>query len=79
MSIEWDDVSELRSLMSLLPPPPAGGLYEFGEPQWNYIDRESTEELGEKSVECHLQLVNHTFHVDWQGREPEPPRREAGD
>jgi hypothetical protein len=43
-------------------------IYEYGEPQWNDIERRKS-----KNSEKNLSLwhfVYHKSHLDWRGREP---------
>jgi hypothetical protein len=51
--------------------------YEFVERRWNDIDRGKSKNSEKNLSQCHF--VYHKSHMDWPGRQPGPPRWEAGD
>jgi hypothetical protein len=51
--------------------------YEFEERRWNDIDRGKQKNSEKNLSQCHF--VHNISHMDWPGREPGPPRWEAGD
>jgi hypothetical protein len=68
MSMQWDSVSELQPLATLLFIRQI--IYEYGHPGWNDSDRGNS-----KNAEVNLSkyhFVHHKFHMDWPGTEPVP-------
>jgi hypothetical protein len=73
--VGWDYVSELQlpsCLFFILQM-----LYGNGEPLWNETSRRKLKSWEKNLPLCHF--VHHKSHMDWQEREPGPPRWEADD
>jgi hypothetical protein len=75
MSMERGCVCVLRPLTGILFIPHM--IDEYVESQWNGNDRAKQKNSEKNLSQCHSVL--HKSHMDWPGREPGPPREEAGD
>jgi hypothetical protein len=64
----WEYVSELLPLKGILLIPQ---MIWVGERRWNDTDRGKSKNSEKDLSQYHF--VHHKFHMDWHGREPEPP------
>jgi hypothetical protein len=72
--MRWVYVSELLRLIDILFIPQ---MIWIGARRWNDTDRGKPKNSEKSLSQCHF--IHHKFHMDWPGREPRPPRWEAGD